>query len=112
MSATLQIDNNTIVSLRYIMKNGSGEVLENNMDAAPVQYLHGCNAILPSLENALAGLSPGDKKSITFSDEQINETLYFDVIIDEVRVATTSEMANRTPAVKPSDKSSGPGCCC
>lgn len=80
----MQIANNTLVSIRYSMKNSRGEVLENILEGAPVSYLHGTGHILPSLEANLAGLEAGDKKSIFITKDpgypDIDDDFYFEVI--------------------------------
>ena len=43
----MQIEKNNIVSIRYVMKNSKGDVLENTMNLDPVSYLHGSSAIEP-----------------------------------------------------------------
>ena len=82
----IQINDNTAVSLRYVMKNNKGEILENILESKPVQYLHGSENILPQLEASLNGLKKGDTTSLSITDE--NEIFYFDVTIDDVRLAT------------------------
>jgi FKBP-type peptidyl-prolyl cis-trans isomerase 2 len=114
-SPSMEIQKNTIVSLRYIMKNSRGEVLENIMDTASAAYLHGSGNILPALETSLEGLQPGQQKAIFISGE--NETgldgvFYFDVVIDDVRTATDEELQKGKPAEQKVINNCGPGCCC
>lgn len=107
----MQIDNNTVVSLRYIMKNAQGEILENTMESVSVKYVHGTGTILPQLEANLAGLSAGDQKEISFTyiGSQPAQPFHFDVVIDEVRNATSEEIQSRKPM---KDEDCGPGCNC
>jgi len=85
----MEVANKTIVSLRYIMKNKRGEELDNIMDGSPVKYLHSAGKILPQLELCLEGMKAGERKSFSFSDQSnASQEFYFDVIIDEVRMAT------------------------
>ena len=105
----LQIANNTVVSLRYIMKNAQSEILENTMESAPVKYVHGMGVILPQLEASLAGLSAGDAKEIAFTESQSGQTFHFNVVIDEVRRATEEEIQSRKPM---KDEDCGPDCSC
>jgi FKBP-type peptidyl-prolyl cis-trans isomerase SlyD len=102
----IQIRENTVVSLRYSMKNKNGEEIENTLSDQPVQYLHGAGKILPELERALAGLKTGDKRSLSI---HIPDIFHFDVEIAGVRTATTAEIQTGSP-IKESD--CGPGCCC
>ena len=101
----MQITENKIVSLRYIMKNSSGDVIEDTMVRSPIQYLHGAGKIIPALETAIEGMTAGQKKSFSISDPGLSENLHFDLVIDEVREATPEEIQNGNPAC-------GPGCCC
>jgi FKBP-type peptidyl-prolyl cis-trans isomerase SlyD len=108
----MEITNKRIVALRYIMKNSRGEELENIMQSQPLEYLHGAGKILPQLELRLEGMKAGEKKSFSFSDESnSDQEFYFDVIIDEVRIATEKELQIGKPIEKNSNEC-GPGCCC
>ena len=60
----MQVQNNSVVSIRYVMKNGRGDVLENTMNNDPVSYLHGSAGIQPLLQEQLKGLKKGDKKTV------------------------------------------------
>src|SRR4051812_12512537 len=88
------IGKNCVVSIRYIMKNGKGEVLENTMNNDPVSYLHGSNCVLAMLQDQLTGLKAGDNKRVYLAaaPELTNEVFIFEVIIDEVRVALKEEV--------------------
>jgi len=104
----MKVENNTVVSLHYVMKNEAGEILDENMQSAPVEYIHGIGKILPVLERSLGGMSAGDKKSISFEDAQITGLIHMDVVVKDVRVATEDELNNGAP--KKDD--CAPDCCC
>lgn len=104
----MEIQNHTVVSLRYVMKNENGEVLEENLQSEPVQYVHGCRRILPALENSVVGMIAGDTKTFLLSDPQLNGIFQFSVSIDSVRAATKEEINSGIPL----SKDCGPGCCC
>jgi len=89
-----QIAKNSVVSMRYIMKNSTGEILENIMNNDPVIYLHGSSAIQSLLQLQLEGLKAGDKKSVYLKAASglTNEDFILDVIIDEVREALQEEL--------------------
>lgn len=109
----MKIAANTVVSLRYIMKNESREVIEDIINTAPVKYLHGSGNILPALEACLEGLETGQHKSISISNQtssQLNEQFHFDVVIDDVRPATEGELKKGKPIH--STNECGPECCC
>ncbi len=109
----MQIQNQTVVSMRYIMKNADGDIMEENMNAAPVQYVHGAGTILPSLESSLYGLKAGDRKSVYLSAASglIDMDLSFEVIIDEVRSALKEEISQGYP-LKVNISKCRPGCDC
>ncbi len=110
----MEIEDKTVVSLRYVMKNDRGEVLENTMNGAPVTYLHGGGIILRPLESSLTGLHAGDKKSLSLTNTTVpglEYEFYFEVIIDEVRMATEDELVNGKPAAAEKENC-GPQCRC
>lgn len=111
----MTVANNTVVALRYCMKNGDGDVLENILHAAPVEYLHGGGSIMPALEAGLAGLEAGAVKKISISGEhdvQLPGSFYFDVVIDSVRAATEEEIATGKPIKPQTREDCGPDCIC
>lgn len=109
----MTIEANTVVSLRYVMKNNDGDVIEDIMNQAPVDYLHGSGNILPALEAAVEGLKVGDKKLIVFKNDESNGGNYqIDVVIDSIRAATPGELKSGKPEPTPKDDACGPGCCC
>ena len=102
----MEIAENTVVSLRYSMKDKEGEEIENTFSGPAVQYVHGSGKILPQLETFLTGLKTGDKKEITL---ELPDTFHFHVEIDDIRMATPEEVAAGKPIVV---NDCGPGCCC
>ncbi|PRY65796.1 FKBP-type peptidyl-prolyl cis-trans isomerase SlyD [Vreelandella songnenensis] len=71
----MSITAHQVVTLHYVLT----EVLSDNslrtLDDSlardkPLEYLHGHDNIVPGLEQALAGLSVGDRKSVTLAPEQ------------------------------------------
>jgi FKBP-type peptidyl-prolyl cis-trans isomerase 2 len=109
----MEVAVNTVVSIRYVMKNAGGEILEDIMDKEPVEYLHGSGNILPGLEKGLEGLPAGFTKIIRFKiDDNSEENYQVNVKIDSIRSATPAEIEMGKPEPKQSDKGCGPGCCC
>ncbi|MEO8764010.1 MAG: hypothetical protein ABI416_06975 [Ginsengibacter sp.] len=90
----MRIEKNSIVSIRYIMKNSRKEILENTMKSDPVSYLHGSTGILPLLQAQLQGLKTGDRKVACLSAASglTDEDFILDVIVDEVRAASNEEI--------------------
>ena len=109
----MTIKNDKIVSMRYIMKDSKGEVLENTMNARPVSYLHGTPGILLLLQEQLAGLKAGDKKTVYLETKSglTSEDFIFDVIIDDVREALKEEIILGYP-VQSSAEACEPDCEC
>lgn len=111
----MEIANRTVVSLRYRMKNGNGEVIEDITGGEPVTYLHGTGHILPALENHLTGLKTGDEKSFCISGEQgyygVDGKFYCEVIIDEVRRAGEEEWSRGEVFQKNEQQCGLDGCC-
>ncbi|WP_075184924.1 FKBP-type peptidyl-prolyl cis-trans isomerase [Teredinibacter haidensis] len=66
----MHVTENTVVSFHYSLSEAGGEELENNRDSVPMAYLHGHGNILAGLEEGMAGLAVGEKKSITLPPEQ------------------------------------------
>ena len=83
-----------VVVLRYIMRNGKGDVLEDIMQLSPVNYLHGSDGILILLQEQLQGLKAGNKKKVFLSKQssEADDDFIFDVVIDDVRKATVEEI--------------------
>lgn len=88
------IAENMVVTMRYIMKNSNNEILENNMEGAPVQFLHGANNISIILQSQLIGLHIGDKKNIYVQKEQgaADDDYTFQVLIENIRPALIEEV--------------------
>src|SRR5689334_19498894 len=88
------IAKDTVVAMRYIMRNSRGMVLEDTMLAAPVNYLHGSGGIQPLLQVQLEGLKAGDKKMVYLLKESglTDDDFSFEVIIDSVRNALPKEV--------------------
>ncbi len=63
------IKNGKVVSLSYVLKNDSGEELDNAIKEDPFVYLHGSHQVIPGLETALEGLKSGDKKNVRITPE-------------------------------------------
>lgn len=66
----MQIANDTVVTLFYVLSEEGGAPLEDNKDSIPLAYLHGHANILPGLEDALTGLQAGDEKTVILPPEK------------------------------------------
>jgi len=50
-----------VILLDYMVRIGTGQVVESSAGKAPIEYLHGAGQILPALERALEGLREGEQ---------------------------------------------------
>lgn len=66
----MQIAQDTVVTLFYILSEEAGLQLEDNQHGIPLAYLHGHQNILPGLESALSGMQAGEQKTIVLPPEQ------------------------------------------
>ena len=64
----MEISNNKVVALNYVLKNKDGEVIDQT-ENEPLQYLHGYGNIIPGLEKAMLGKKINDKFDISISPE-------------------------------------------
>ena len=106
----MKVEAGKVVSLRFIMKNATGDVIEDIMEQAPVEYLHGSGSIQPSLEAGVDGMQAGDAKHILFKNDSSGDEFQIDLVVDVIRPATAEEIK----AGKPEKKAEicGPGCRC
>jgi FKBP-type peptidyl-prolyl cis-trans isomerase SlyD len=54
-----------VVLLDYLVRVGTGEVVESSSAKGSIEYLHGAGQILPALERALEGLGEGAQASFS-----------------------------------------------
>jgi FKBP-type peptidyl-prolyl cis-trans isomerase SlyD len=54
----MKIIRNTVVTLKYEVRDAAGNVVDRGADAA---YLHGHGSMFPKVEEALGGKEPGEK---------------------------------------------------
>ena len=83
-----------VVSFRYIMRDGIGNVLEDTSSGVPTRYLHGTVSILPFLQDQMEGLKQGDSKKVILlqSSGHSHADYFFDVVIESVRQANENEL--------------------
>ena len=66
----MQIAKDSVVSIHYTLKDGSGEVLDTSDGREPLEYLQGAGQIIPGLESELEGKKAGDEFSVTIEPDQ------------------------------------------
>ncbi len=64
----MQIGDQKVVTLHYILTDGEGRVIDKSDDGS-FAYLHGASNIIPGLEEALAGKSAGDEFTVKIAPE-------------------------------------------
>lgn len=60
----------TTVSIEYTLKLEDKAVIDSNVGADPLTYVHGSRQIIPGLERALEGMKVGDSKQVTVNPEE------------------------------------------
>ncbi len=60
----MEIRENTVVSIDYVLTDAAGEVLDRSEEGSPLAYLQGASNIIPGLEKALVGCNAGDSKPV------------------------------------------------
>jgi len=58
-----------VILLDYMVRIGTGQVVESSAGRAPIEYLHGAGQILPALERALEGLREGEQAAFSIPTE-------------------------------------------
>jgi FKBP-type peptidyl-prolyl cis-trans isomerase SlyD len=66
----MQIGSQKAVTINYTLKDDQGMVLDTSEGHEPLTYLHGMGSIVPGLEKALEGKSPGDDVSVVVTPEE------------------------------------------
>jgi len=62
----MSISDNQVVSIHYELRNvDNGEILDSNINAAPLSFIVGKGQIIPGLEEKIKELNAGDKADIT-----------------------------------------------
>lgn len=108
-----RVKKDRIVSIRYIMKDAEGSILEDSMKGEPVSYLHGAAGIHFVLQSQLEGLKAGDRKTVSLLKESglTGADIIFEVFIDEVRLALEEEILLGYPVTMDVQKC-GTDCIC
>lgn len=89
------------VSIEYTLTTDAGEVADTNVGGDPLVYTQGAGQVLPSLEQALAGLEAGDTKKVSLTPEQgygvvdpnLFQTVPADQVPEDARVVGTQLVA-------------------
>ncbi len=63
------VQQDAVVSIDYTLTDDQGNVIDSSEGAAPLEYLHGHNNLIPGLERELTGMSVGEAKQVTVAPE-------------------------------------------
>jgi len=102
----IMIQDGSVVTLAYKLKNPDGQLLDESPDNEPLVYLHGGSQIVPGLENALKGLTPGSKKDVVVQPEdgygEVSPELRFEVKKEQFNSTGPVEVGMQFQAEHPS----------
>lgn len=56
-----------VVSIDYTLTDDEGNILDSSVEIGPLSYLHGADNIIPGLERAIEGKSPGDELAVNLT---------------------------------------------
>ncbi|MCP4994182.1 MAG: peptidylprolyl isomerase [Gammaproteobacteria bacterium] len=60
----MQISTGSAVTLNYVSRDASGEIIDSSDEDGPIKYIHGTEDLIPGLEKALEGKTTGEKLSV------------------------------------------------
>jgi FKBP-type peptidyl-prolyl cis-trans isomerase SlyD len=66
----MNIQDRSVASFHYTLKNSSGEVLDSSVGAEPLVYMQGAGNIVPGLERQMLGKSVGERFQASVSPEE------------------------------------------
>ena len=66
----MRISDDCAVSLHFILKDATGQVLYASSEAVPLSYLHGHSQIVPGLERALYDRGAGESLNVRLQPEE------------------------------------------
>lgn len=64
------IEDTSVVSIHYTLKNEEGEVLSQSPEDEPLTYMHGTQSIIPGLEKELTGRKSQEEFSVQVEPEE------------------------------------------
>jgi FKBP-type peptidyl-prolyl cis-trans isomerase SlyD len=64
MTATAAADDK-VVTIHYTLRDDEGDIIDTSVGDDPLEYLHGHGGIVPGLEAALVGKTPGEKLTVS-----------------------------------------------
>ena len=70
LNPATSVQEGSIVSIEYTLKDEGGKVIESNIGKEPLTYVHGVGQIVPGLEKELYGMKVGEQKTISVKPEE------------------------------------------
>jgi peptidylprolyl isomerase len=70
------------VKVRYTGKLDDGAVFDTTGDRDPIEFRIGGNQVIPGFEQAVLGMSPGDKKTTKISSKRAYGPYRKDLVVD------------------------------
>ena len=64
------VTKNNVISIYYSVIDMDGNMIDSNKEFEPLQYLHGGENILPSVETALEGATLNEERTVTLEPYQ------------------------------------------
>jgi len=58
------------VKVHYTGRVPEGDVFDSSQERGPLEFTIGENRIIPGFENAVIGMAPGEKKTVTIDSEE------------------------------------------
>ncbi len=65
----MKIEQNSVVTINYTLKNAGGEIIDKSEAGEPLGYIHGHGNLVPGLERAIEGRQAGDSFDVVVSAE-------------------------------------------
>lgn len=66
----LTVTDDVVVSLDYTLRLDDGEVIDSSTETEPLEFLQGAGEIISGLEQALYGMSVGEKKQLVIDPDE------------------------------------------
>lgn len=70
-----RVEDGMVVTLRYALRDDSGEELGSSAQSGPLSYVHGVGAVLPGIEQGVEGHVAGDQLSLVLTPDEAYGTL-------------------------------------
>jgi FKBP-type peptidyl-prolyl cis-trans isomerase SlyD len=83
MSARVQV--NSVVTISYILTDDQGNEIEARTPEEPAVYIHGHGQLLPALEDALDGKTPGFSTGVHVKPDQAYGEYQPDLVVEMPR---------------------------